>query len=86
MKSVERVLKALANRRRLAIAVHLKRHHEATVGQLAALLKVSFPTVSKHLSILAAADVVEYERRSKEVYYYLADDIPAVASAILKYC
>ena len=31
-KEFERILKALANRRRLAIIQHLRKHREATVG------------------------------------------------------
>ncbi len=85
MKATERVLKALANRRRLAIVARLKRQPEASVGELTAMLKVTFPTTSKHLAILGAAEIVEYERRSLQVYYRLADDMPAVARALLKH-
>ena len=85
MNSTERVLKALANRRRQAIVSHLKRRREASVGVLASLLKVTFPTVSKHLAQLGSAEIVEYERRSLQVYYRLADDMPAVARSILKH-
>lgn len=85
MKATERVLKALANRRRLALVAHLKHKPEASVGVLAALLKVTFPTVSKHLAILGAAEIVEYERRSLKVYYRLANDMPAIARTILKH-
>jgi len=85
MKANERVLKALANRRRLAIVARLKHQPEATVGELAALLKVTFPTASKHLAILGAAEIVEYERRSLQVYYRLADDMPSIARAVLKH-
>ncbi len=81
----ERTLKALANRRRLTIVSTLKRRGRATVGDLAAVLKVSMPTASKHLSILGAADVVEYERRSLQVYYHLANDMPILARSILKH-
>ncbi|MBI5465939.1 MAG: winged helix-turn-helix transcriptional regulator [Candidatus Kerfeldbacteria bacterium] len=85
MSSTERILKALANRRRLAIVSHLKHRRSAAVGELADLLKVTFPTTSKHLSILSAADIVEYERRSLQVYYHLADNMPSVARSILRH-
>lgn len=85
MKETERVLKALANRRRLALVTYLRRRGQAPVGELAAFLKVTLPTASKHLAILGAAEVVEYERRSLQVYYRLADSMPAVARSLLKH-
>lgn len=85
MNSTERILKALANRRRLKIVSLLKTKRRASVGELADNLKVTLPTTSKHLSILAAADVVEYDRQSLVVYYRLADRLPPVVSALLKF-
>ena len=72
MKELEKTLKALANRRRLAILTHLKGRKEATVGDIAAAIKLSFRATSKHLGILAAAEIVEREQRSLNVYYRLA--------------
>lgn len=85
MTANERILKALANRRRLSLIATLKRRGSTTVGELAATLKVTLPTTSKHLAILGAADMVEYERRSLRVYYRLADDIPPLARSIIKH-
>ncbi|HLD86149.1 MAG TPA: metalloregulator ArsR/SmtB family transcription factor [Patescibacteria group bacterium] len=81
----ERVLKALANRRRLTIVTILKRRRSATVGELAAALKVTLPTTSKHLAMLSTAEVVEYERQSLNVFYHLADDMPVIARAVIKH-
>lgn len=85
MTATERILKALANRRRLSLVSTIKRRGSATVGELAALLKVTLSTASKHLAILSSAEVVEYERRSLRVYYRLADDIPSLARSIIKH-
>jgi len=85
MTANERILKALANRRRLSLVSTLKRRGSATVGELAAVLKVTLPTTSKHLAILGSADVVEYERRSLQVHYRLADDLPSLARSIIKH-
>ncbi|HLD86238.1 MAG TPA: metalloregulator ArsR/SmtB family transcription factor [Patescibacteria group bacterium] len=82
---LERAFKALANRRRLNIIVHLMNKKEATVGELVAVVHASFPTVSKHLSILTAAGVVENERRQMEVYYRLATSLPPVPRSIQKF-
>ena len=81
----ERILKALANRRRLTIVSYLKRHRRSTVGNLADMLKVSLPTASKHLAILAGADIVDNEHLSLLVYYRLSDSLPALARSILSH-
>ena len=72
MKELERILKALANRRRLAILRHLKQNKEAPVAELAHAIKLSFKSTSKHLGVLSAADVVEKEQRSLQMFYRLA--------------
>lgn len=65
-------MKALANRRRLAIVQYLKQNREAPVGELAHEIKLSFKATSKHLGVLSAADVVEKEQRSLQMFYRLA--------------
>ena len=72
MKELERVLKALANKRRLAIVKYLKKEKEAKVGEIAGAIRLSFKATSKHLGILSAADVVEKEQRSLEMWYKLS--------------
>ncbi len=71
MKELEKELKALANRRRLAILKHLKSHREASVGEIAETIKLSFKATSKHLAVLAALDIVDREQRSLQMFYYL---------------
>ncbi len=83
MKELERVLKAMANRRRLAIIKYLKILNEATVGDIASSIKLSFRSTSKHLGVLAAADVVEKEQRSLQVYYRLVEQLPLAIKNIL---
>mgnify|MGYP001586999093 FL=1 len=70
-KEMERNLKALANRRRLAIIRFLKNRKEATVGEIADNIKLSFRSTSKHLGVLSASDVIEKEQRSSQVFYRL---------------
>lgn len=71
-KELERVLKALANKRRLAILRYLKRHKEATVGEIAEAIHLSFKSTSRHLSVLAGANVVEKDQRSLEMWHKLS--------------
>jgi len=42
-----------------------------SVGQIVAALNVSQPTVSHHLAILKAADLVQVRREGKKVFYTL---------------
>ncbi|MEK7558414.1 MAG: metalloregulator ArsR/SmtB family transcription factor [Patescibacteria group bacterium] len=70
-KEMERVLKALANRRRLAIIKFIKKEKEASVGDVAEEIKLSFKSTSKHLALLAAADILEKEQRSSQMFYRL---------------
>ena len=83
MKELERCLKALANRRRLAIVKLLRSRKEATVGEIAAAIRLSFKSTSRHLTVLKAADIVENEQRSISYYYRLVADQHPATKAIL---
>ena len=72
MRELERSLKAFANKRRLAILAYLKANGEATVGDIAEKIKLSFKATSRHLSILSAVDVLEKDQKSLHVFYRLA--------------
>lgn len=76
-------MKAFANRRRLAILQYLKKIGEASVGEIAHEIKLSFNATSKHLGILAAADIVEKEQRSLQMYYRLANNLELAAKHIV---
>ena len=67
LSGLERIIKAFANRRRLGIVRHLKKNKEATVGDIADAIKLSFKATSKHLAILSAAGIVEREQRSLQM-------------------
>jgi len=47
--NAEKVLKALANRRRLAILVFLKKNREGSVSRIAGAINLSFKSTSRHL-------------------------------------
>lgn len=72
MKELERTLKALANKRRLAIIRLLKRNKEASVSEIAETIDLSFRSTSRHLAILFSANIVDKRQQSIEVYYRLA--------------
>lgn len=83
IKKLERILKALANRRRLNILKYLKKEKEAYVGDIADKINLSFKSTSKHLSILFLADVVEKEQRNLQVFYRLSENLESTAKYIV---
>ncbi len=81
-REIEQVLKALANRRRLAIVKFLKKKGENTVGDIAGEIKLSFTATSKHLGVLYAANIVEKEQRSLQMFYKLSSQLHHIAKYI----
>ena len=74
-KELEKILKALANRRRLTILCHLKQVGEDRVGAVAGELRLSLTATSRHLNILERAGVLEKEQRGLEVFYRVSETI-----------
>ena len=81
-KELERILKALANKRRLAIVAYIKKHKEANVGEIAQAINLSFKATSKHLNVLAGVDILEKEQRSLEMWYRISFAVPVIAKHI----
>ena len=76
-------MKALANRRRLAILKYLKRRGTATVTNIARGIKLSFRSTSKHLVILSAFDIIEKNQQGSHVFYKLfKNQVPAAKHII----
>lgn len=65
----QRVTKALADPRRLAILEHIARHEERCCSSLLDKFPISQPTMSHHLKELANAELVEVRREAKFGYY-----------------
>ena len=64
------VIKALAHPSRLLIVDKLA-EHEHSVGELTSLIGSDMSTVSKHLSVLKNAGVVQDEKRGASIFYSL---------------
>jgi len=64
------ILKALGHPTRLWMAEQLA-DGEKCVCELGEFIDADFSTISKHLSVLKQAGVVEDEKRGKQVYYRL---------------
>jgi len=65
-----KVFKALAHPSRLLVVQELSRG-ERCVCELTKLVGADMSTVSKHLTVLQAAGVVDSEKRGSQVYYRL---------------
>lgn len=83
MKKMEKNLKALANRRRLAILKYLKENKEAPVAEIANKIKLSFKATSKHLGVLSAIDIIEREQRSLQMFYRLSGNQESAVKHII---
>jgi ArsR family transcriptional regulator len=69
-KTQARIIKALAHPTRLFIVDELSRG-ERCVCDLTGLIDADMPTVSRHLSMLRNAGVLEDEKRGSQVFYRL---------------
>ena len=72
IKSLEKILKTLANKRRLAIICYLKRRPEAKVGDIANAIHLSFTSTSKHLIQLFNAGILDRDQKNLEMWYRLS--------------
>ena len=83
MKELEKVLKAFANGRRLAIVKYLKQRPKATVGEIARAIRLSFKSTSRHLTLLAFVEVVERNQVNTQAWYSLKKKQSAAAHSII---
>lgn len=83
MKQLERLLKALANRRRLEILRELKKHNKLPVGEIARRIRLSLHATSKHLRILSVHSLIDADRQGMQIYYHRVQDIPPAARRII---
>jgi len=82
-KELEKILKALANKRRVSILKYLKRVGKASVGEVSDAIKLSFKATSKHLMILLNVDIVEKEQISLTMFYFLPKSTHPMVSKLL---
>jgi ArsR family transcriptional regulator len=72
LREVLEIHKALSDANRLRALIALS-DNELCVCQITELLQLAPSTVSKHLSILKQADLVEMRKESRWIYYRLSD-------------
>lgn len=78
MKELEKILKGLASKRRLAIIRLLIKTKEMTVADIAEKIKLSFKSTSKHLGILHQLDILDRRQVNLNMYYRLSDSLPEI--------
>ena len=83
IRELEKILKALANRRRLAILRYLKKVETASVGEIAGEIKLTFKATSNHLRVLTALDLLEREQQGYQGMYRIAKEQKQVAQYII---
>lgn len=71
--TLDKTFEALASRPRRQILAYLSAT-ELTTSDLAERFGMSAPTISRHLSVLEGAGLVERERRGQHVFYRLCGD------------
>ncbi len=82
MKELEKVLKALANYRRLAIVKHLKENPGSSVGEIAKAIRLSFKATSKHLGKLSAANILDRDQKGLSMFYRISSDVKSAIKGI----
>lgn len=70
---IARRFRALSDPTRLRIIDHLRRHEEASVGQIAAAVGGSQQNISKHLGALHAEGFVTRRKQGTSSLYRIAD-------------
>lgn len=71
MKQELEILKALSDRNRLRIVTALGQYDELCACQITEVLKVTGATVSRHLSVLQQAGLIDSRKDGRWVYYHL---------------
>jgi len=76
MQQTISITRALSDPNRLRVVAALMQHDELCVCQVTELLGLSTPTVSRHMSILHGARLVESRKEGRWVYYRLSGAFP----------
>ena len=84
MKHLEKILKGLANRRRLTmVKLLLRKKQPLRVGQIADAISLAFTATSKHLNMLRQLDILERRQVGLTIFYRIADPLPPAARALI---
>ncbi|MCT4626355.1 metalloregulator ArsR/SmtB family transcription factor [Halodesulfovibrio sp.] len=82
MQKLTQTLKALSDQNRLRIIVTLMKYDELCACQFTQLLGIAGATVSRHLSVLHNAELVQFRKEGRWIFYKLGAGI-AYAQPVL---
>ena len=68
-REIVRMFKILGNERRFLILRYLFHNKELAVGQISGLIKLSFRSTSKHLTVLMNMDLLDSKQVSSNKFY-----------------
>ena len=83
-KELEKIMKALANKRRILILRFLKNKGKASVGNIAEEIKLSFKSTSRHLQILTKTDILDKDQVNLSMLYYLSKNPHPIVRKLLE--
>ncbi|SMP44821.1 ArsR/SmtB family transcription factor [Desulfonatronum lacustre] len=84
MENTLAMAKAMADGNRMRVIAALMEHDELCVCQLIEMLGLAGATVSRHMSILQAARLVQSRKQGRWVFYRLSDEFPELLRAWLR--
>lgn len=76
MENTLNMAKALADGNRMRVIVALMENNELCVCQITEMLRLATATVSRHMSVLQNARLVESRKEGRWVFYRLVDTFP----------
>ena len=85
MVLLEKILKAVANKRRLNILKLLTKNREMNVAEISEGIHLSFKSTSRHLAILSSLNLVSKTQKQLFVYYRLSQANLPLVKFILPY-
>lgn len=80
---IGKVLRAIANKRRILILSLLKRKGQASVSEIARHIHLSMRSTSRHLTVMSSAEIVEKEQRSLFMFYKINPNVHVCARQII---
>ena len=84
MEKALNITKAMADGNRMRVIVALMEHDELCVCQITEMLRLATATVSRHMSVLQNARLVESRKESRWVFYRLIETFPDLLRQWLK--
>ncbi|MFO0703712.1 MAG: metalloregulator ArsR/SmtB family transcription factor [Patescibacteria group bacterium] len=81
--ALEKILKALANKRRLAILKYLDKNGPSNVGEISKTIRLSMKATSKHIQLLSSAEILIKEQKSLYIYYDISPHLPKFITEII---